>query len=217
MKKKTLKKIIGILLSTSLIFTTVGAANLDYADAKSRSRSSSSRSSSRSSKPSSSSKSSSKPKSSTSSNSKPSTSSKSSSSSSSSSTRTRHFSSGSRYNSNYNSFNNEEYKKKYMNYLNNNYRSSGFFTRSSVVNGILWGLLFNSLSSSHKVANATNEQKELAENIKASKVPVYMIEVKTKNGETKYATVTKEQYDKIKEGDEISLKNGNLEIKSSKQ
>ena len=28
-----------------------------------------------------------------------------------------------------------------------------------------------------------------------------MIEVKTKNGETKYATVTKEQYDKIKEGD----------------
>ena len=211
MKKKTLKKIIGIFLSTSLIFTTVGAANLDYADAKSRSRSSS-----KSSKPSSS-KSSSKPKASTSSNSKPSTSSKSSSSSSSSSTRTRHFSSGSRYNSNYNSFNNEEYKKKYMNYLNNNYRSSGFFTRSSVVNGILWGLLFNSLSSSHKVANATNEQKELAENIKASKVPVYMIEVKTKNGETKYATVTKEQYDKIKEGDEISLKNGNLEIKSSKQ
>lgn len=217
MKKKTLKKIIGIFLSTSLIFTTVGAANLDYADAKSRSRSSSSRSSSKSSKPSSS-KSSSKPKASTSSNSKPSTSSKSSSStSSSSSTRTRHFSSSSRYNSNYNSFNNEEYKKKYMNYLNNNYRSSGFFTRSSVVNGILWGLLFNSLSSSHKVANATNEQKELAENIKASKVPVYMIEVKTKNGETKYATVTKEQYDKIKEGDEISLKNGNLEIKSSKQ
>ena len=212
MKKKTLKKIIGIFLSTSLIFTTVGAANLDFAVAKSRS---SSHSSSRSSKPSSS-KSSSKPKASTSSNSKPSTSSKSSSSSSSSSTRTRHFSSGSRYNSNYNSYNNEDYKKKYMNYLNNNYRTSGFFTRSSIVNGMLWGLLFNSLST-HSFANASNEQKELAENIKASKVPVYMIEVKTKNGETKYATVTKEQYDKIKEGDEISLKNGNLEIKSSKQ
>lgn len=212
MKKKTLKKIIGIFLSTSLIFTTVGAANLDFAVAKSRS---SSHSSSRSSKPSSS-KSSSKPKASTSSNSKPSTSSKSSSSSSSSSTRTRHFSSGSRYNSNYNSYNNEDYKKKYMNYLNNNYRTSGFFTRSSIVNGMLWGLLFNSLST-HSYANASNEQKELAENIKASKVPVYMIEVKTKNGETKYATVTKEQYDKIKEGDEISLKNGNLEIKSSKQ
>ena len=200
MKKKTLKKIIGIFLSTSLIFTTVGAANLDFAVAKSRS---SSHSSSRSSKPSSS-KSSSKPKSS------------SSSSSSSSTTRTRHFSSGSRYNSNYNSYNNEDYKKKYMNYLNNNYRTSGFFTRSSIVNGMLWGLLFNSLST-HSFANASNEQKELAENIKASKVPVYMIEVKTKNGETKYATVTKEQYDKIKEGDEISLKNGNLEIKSSKQ
>ena len=140
----------------------------------------------------------------------------SSSSSSSSTTRTRHFSSGSRYNSNYNSYNNEDYKKKYMNYLNNNYRTSGFFTRSSIVNGMLWGLLFNSLST-HSFANASNEQKELAENIKASKVPVYMIEVKTKNGETKYATVTKEQYDKIKEGDEISLKNGNLEIKSSKQ
>ena len=209
MKKKTLKKIIGIFLSTSLIFTTVGAANLDFAVAKSRS---SSHSSSRSSKPSSSN-SSSKPKSSSSKSSD----SSSSSSSSSSTTRTRHFSSGSRYNSNYNSYNNEDYKKKYMNYLNNNYRTSGFFTRSSIVNGMLWGLLFNSLSSSHKVANATNEQKELAENIKASKVPVYMIEVKTKNGETKYATVTKEQYDKIKEGDEISLKNGNLEIKSSKQ
>ena len=62
MKKKTLKKIIGIFLSTSLIFTTVGAANLDFAVAKSRS---SSQSSSRSSKPSSS-KSSSKPKSSSS-------------------------------------------------------------------------------------------------------------------------------------------------------
>ena len=200
MKKKTLKKIIGIFLSTSLIFTTVGAVNLDFAVAKSRS---SSHSSSRSSKPSSS-KSSSKPKSS------------SSKSSDSSTTRTRHFSSGSRYNSNYNSYNNEDYKKKYMNYLNNNYRTSGFFTRSSIVNGMLWGLLFNSLST-HSFANASNEQKELAENIKASKVPVYMIEVKTKNGETKYATVTKEQYDKIKEGDEISLKNGNLEIKSSKQ
>ncbi|WP_454968458.1 hypothetical protein [Gemella sanguinis] len=205
MKKKTLKKIIGIFLSTSLIFTTVGAANLDFAVAKSRS---SSHSSSRSSKPSSS-KSSSKPKSSSSKSSD-------SSSSSSSTTRTRHFSSGSRYNSNYNSYNNEDYKKKYMNYLNNNYRTSGFFTRSSIVNGMLWGLLFNSLST-HSFANASNEQKELAENIKASKVPVYMIEVKTKNGETKYATVTKEQYDKIKEGDEISLKNGNLEIKSSKQ
>ena len=203
MKKKTLKKIIGIFLSTSLIFTTVGAANLDFAVAKSRS---SSHSSSRSSKPSSS-KSSSKPKSS---------SSKSSDSSSSSSSSSSHFSSGSRYNSNYNSYNNEDYKKKYMNYLNNNYRTSGFFTRSSIVNGMLWGLLFNSLST-HSFANASNEQKELAENIKASKVPVYMIEVKTKNGETKYATVTKEQYDKIKEGDEISLKNGNLEIKSSKQ
>ena len=140
----------------------------------------------------------------------------SSSSSSSSTTRKRHFSSGSRHNSNYNSYNNEDYKKKYMNYLNNNYRTIGFFTRSSIVNGMLWGLLFNSLST-HSFANASNEQKELAENIKASKVPVYMIEVKTKNGETKYATVTKEQYDKIKEGDEISLKNGNLEIKSSKQ
>ena len=208
MKKKTLKKIIGIFLSTSLIFTTVGAANLDFAVAKSRS---SSHSSSRSSKPSSS-KSSSKPKSSSSKSSD----SSSSSSSSSSTTRTRHFSSGSRYNSNYNSYNNEDYKKKYLNYLNSNYRTSGFFTRSSIVNGILWGLLFNSLST-HSFANASNEQKELAENIKASKVPVYMIEVKTKNGETKYATVTKEQYDKIKEGDEISLKNGNLEIKSSKQ
>ncbi|WP_455937316.1 hypothetical protein [Gemella morbillorum] len=210
MKKKIWKKIAGIFLSTSLIFTTVGVTSLDYADAKARARSSSHKSS----KPSSS-KSSSKPKASTSS--KSSSSSKSTSSSSNSTT-TRHFSSGSRYNSNYNSFNNEEYKKKYMNYLNNNYRSSGFFSRSSVLNGILWGVLFHNLSSSsNKMAHATNEQKELAENIKASKVPVYMIEVKTKNGETKYATVTKEQYEKIKEGDEISLKNGNLEIKSSKQ
>jgi len=37
---------------------------------------------------------------------------------------------------------------------------------------------------------------------------------KTKDGETKHVTVTKEQYEKVKEGDNISLDNGNLEIKN---
>jgi len=58
------------------------------------------------------------------------------------------------------------------------------------------------------------EQKELVDNVKDSKVPVYMLEIKTKEGDTKHITVTKEQYEKVKEGDNISLKDGNLEIKN---
>lgn len=41
-----------------------------------------------------------------------------------------------------------------------------------------------------------------------------MLEIKTNSGETKYISVTKEQYDKVKEGDNISVKNGKFEVKS---
>lgn len=41
-----------------------------------------------------------------------------------------------------------------------------------------------------------------------------MLEIKTKDGEIKHVIITKEQYDEVKEGDNISLKNGNLEIKN---
>ena len=92
--------------------------------------------------------------------------------------------SGGSYNRDYNSYNNQGYKRQYTDYINNNY------------------------------VQASDKQKELVVNVKDSKVPVYMLEIKTKDGETKHVTVTKEQYEKVKEGDNISLDNGNLEIKN---
>lgn len=117
------------------------------------------------------------------------------------------------YNKNYNSYNNKGYKKQYTEYLNNNYRNSGFFSGSSITNALLWYTLFNSTASRNHI-HASDKQKELVDNVKDSKVPVYMLEIKTKDGEIKHVTVTKEQYDEVKEGDNISLKDGNLEIKN---
>jgi len=117
------------------------------------------------------------------------------------------------YNKDYNSYNNQGYKRQYTDYINNNYRTSGFFSGSTITNALLWYTLFNSATSHHHV-QASDKQKELVDNVKDSKVPVYMLEIKTKDGETKHVTVTKEQYEKVKEGDNISLDNGNLEIKN---
>ena len=204
MKKNTLKKLTSLFLTSTLIFSTLSGSSINIVEAKgSSSRPSSSRTSSRpsSSKPSSS-KPSSKPTSSTSS-SKPITGT------------SKHFSKNSvgSYNKDYNSYTNPEYKKQYTDYIRNNYRSSGFFSGSTLTNALLWYTLFNS-ATSHNHVQASDKQKELVENVKDSKVPVYMLEIKTKNGETKHVTVTKEQYEKVKEGDNISLDNGNLEIKN---
>ena len=204
MKKNTLKKITSLFLTSTLIFSTLSGSSINIVEAKgSSSRPSSSRTSSRpsSSKPSSS-KPSSKPTSSTSS-SKPITGT------------SKHFSKNSvgSYNKDYNSYTNPEYKKQYTDYIRNNYRSSGFFSGSTLTNALLWYTLFNS-ATSHNHVQASDKQKELVENVKDSKVPVYMLEIKTKNGETKHVTVTKEQYEKVKEGDNISLIDGNLEIKN---
>ena len=205
MKKDTLKKITSLFLTSTLIFSTISASNINLIEAKGTSaRPSVSRSSSKpsSSKPSSSSKQSSKPTSSTAS-SKPTTST------------TKNFTknSGGSYNKDYNSYNNQGYKKQYTDYINNNYRNSGFFSGSNITNMLLWYTLFNS-ATSHNHIHASDQQKELVDNVKDSKVPVYMLEIKTKDGETKYVSVTKEQYEKVKEGDNISLKDGNLEIKN---
>ncbi len=204
MKKNTFKKITSLFLTSTLILSTLSGSSINIVEAKgSSSRPSSSRTSSRpsSSKPSSS-KPSSKPTSSTSS-SKPITGT------------SKHFSKNSvgSYNKDYNSYTNPEYKKQYTDYIRNNYRSSGFFSGSTLTNALLWYTLFNS-ATSHNHVQASDKQKELVENVKDSKVPVYMLEIKTKNGETKHVTVTKEQYEKVKEGDNISLIDGNLEIKN---
>lgn len=204
MKKNTFKKITRLFLTSTLILSTLSGSSINIVEAKgSSSRPSSSRTSSRpsSSKPSSS-KPSSKPTSSTSS-SKPITGT------------SKHFSKNSvgSYNKDYNSYTNPEYKKQYTDYIRNNYRSSGFFSGSTLTNALLWYTLFNS-ATSHNHVQASDKQKELVENVKDSKVPVYMLEIKTKNGETKHVTVTKEQYEKVKEGDNISLIDGNLEIKN---
>ncbi len=204
MKKNTLKKITSLFLTSTLIFSTISASNINLIEAKgSSARPSAPRPISKpsTSKPSSS-KQSSKPTSSTAS-SKPTT------------NTTKNFTknSGGSYNKDYNSYNNQGYKKQYTDYINNNYRSSGFFSGSNITNALLWYTLFSS-ATSHNHVQASDKQKELVDNVKDSKVPVYMLEIKTKDGETKHVTVTKEQYEKVKEGDNISLKDGNLEIKN---
>lgn len=204
MKNNTIKKITSVFLTSSLIFSTISASSVNLIEAKGTSaRPSAPRPSSKpsTSKPSSTN-SSSKPSSSTAS-SKPRTSS------------TKNFTknSGGSYNKDYNSYNNQGYKKQYTDYINNNYRSSGFFSGSNITNMLLWYTLFNS-ATSHNHIHASDQQKELVDNVKDSKVPVYMLEIKTKDGETKYVSVTKEQYEKVKEGDNISLKDGKLEIKN---
>ena len=199
MKKNTLKKLTRLFLTSTLIFSTLSGSSINIVEAKgSSARPSASRSSS---KPSSS-KSSSKPTSSTAS-SKPTSGTK------------KNFSNSvnGSYNKDYNSYNNQGYKRQYTDYINNNYRNSGFFSGSTITNALLWYTLFNS-ATSHNHVQASDKQKELVDNVKDSKVPVYMLEIKTKDGETKHVTVTKEQYEKVKEGDNISLDNGNLEIKN---
>ena len=199
MKKNTLKKLTSLFLTSTLILSTLSGSSINIVEAKgSSARPSASRSSS---KPSSS-KSSSKPTSSTAS-SKPTSGTK------------KNFSNSvnGSYNKDYNSYNNQGYKRQYTDYINNNYRNSGFFSGSTITNALLWYTLFNS-ATSHNTVQASDKQKELVDNVKDSKVPVYMLEIKTKDGETKHVTVTKEQYEKVKEGDNISLDNGNLEIKN---
>ena len=205
MKKISFKKLTSLFLTSTLIFSTISASSINLIEAKgSSARPSVSRSSSKpsSSKPSSSSKSSSKPTSSTAS-SKPTT------------VTTKNFTknSGGTYNKDYNSYNNQGYKRQYTDYINDNYRTNGFFSGSTITNALLWYTLFNS-ATSHNHVQASDKQKELVDNVKDSKVPVYMLEIKTKEGDTKHITVTKEQYEKVKEGDNISLKDGNLEIKN---
>ena len=195
MKNKQLKKLGKILFSLTLIFSSIGITNIHVADAKG------------SSTPRPSTKPSSKPTSSKP-NAKPSSQTPSNKPTSNSSPKN----SKGTFNKNYNSYNNKGYKKQYTDYLNNNY-SSGFFSGSSITNTLLWYTLFNS-ATSHNHVQASDKQKELVDNVKDSKVPVYMLEIRTKDGETKHVTVTKEQYEKVKEGDNISLDNGNLEIKN---
>lgn len=196
MKNKQLKKLGKILFSLTLIFSSIGITNIHVADAKG------------SSTPRPSTKPSSKPTSSKP-NAKPSSQTPSNKPTSNSSPKN----SKGTFNKNYNSYNNKGYKKQYTEYLNNNYRNSGFFSGSSITNALLWYTLFNSTASRNHI-HASDKQKELVDNVKDSKVPVYMLEIKTKDGEIKHVTVTKEQYDEVKEGDNIYLKDGNLEIKN---
>lgn len=232
------KKLIKIITASALSLSTIGVTS-SFVDAKggssgARSSSSAARSSSvsrstSSSKPSTSS-SSSKPSSSNSS--KPSSSSSSSkpSNSSSSSKPTPNPnkpssnitnnkiangttpSKPSTYNPNKNSFNNNIYRDRYQDTLRSNYHSSGFFSGNSFLNTYLWWSLFNHSSNRNNV-QASDKQKELVQNIKDSKTPVYMLEIKTKSGEIKHISVSKEQYNKVNVNDYIVIKDGELEVK----
>lgn len=221
------KKLIKVITATALSLSTIGAAT-SFVDAKggssgarssSSARSSSVSRSSSSSKPSSSS--SSKP-SSTSSSSKPSSSSSSSKptpnpNKPSSNITNNKITNGtepskpSTYNPNKNSFNNNVYRDRYQDTLRSNYHSSGFFSGNSFLNTYLWWSLFN--HSSNNNVHASDKQKELVQNIKDSKTPVYMLEIKTKSGEIKHISVSKEQYNKVNVNDYIVIKDGELEVK----
>lgn len=222
------KKLIKVLTATALSLSTIGVST-SFVDAKGGSSSAKSSSSARSSSVSRSS-SSSKP-SSSSSSSKPSSSSSSKPSSSSSSSKptpnpnkpssnitNNKIANGtapskpSTYNPNKNSFNNNIYRDRYQDTLRNNYHSSGFFSGNSFLNTYLWWSLFNH-SSNHNNVQASDKQKELVQNIKDSKTPVYMLEIKTKSGEIKHISVSKEQYNKVNIYDYIVIKDGELEVK----
>lgn len=117
------------------------------------------------------------------------------------------------FNSNRNSYNNKDYSRVYNDYLKDNYSSSGFFSGNNMLNTFLWWNIFNNFSGHNNHVQASDKQKELAKNLKDSKTPVYMLEIKTKSGEIKYITVTKEQYQRVKVNDNITIKDGVLEIK----
>lgn len=217
------KKLIKIITASALSLSTIGATT-SFADAKgssrSAARSSSVSRSTSSSKPSSSS--SSKP-SSSSSSSKPSSSSSSSKptpnpNKPSSNITNNKIANGtapskpSTYNPNKNSFNNNVYRDRYQDTLRSNYHSSGFFSGNSFLNTYLWWSLFNH-SSNHNNVQASDKQKELVQNIKDSKTPVYMLEIKTKSGEIKHISVSKDQYNKVNVNDYIVIKDGELEVK----
>lgn len=221
------KKLIKIITASALSLSTIGATT-SFVDAKggssgarssSAARSSSVSRSTSSSKPSSSS--SSKP--SSSSSSKPTSSSNSSKptpnpNKPSSNITNNKIANGtapskpSTYNPNKNSFNNNIYRDRYQDTLRNNYHSSGFFSGNSFLNTYLWWSLFNH-SSNHNNVQASDKQKELVQNIKDSKTPVYMLEIKTKSGEIKHISVSKEQYNKVNINDYIVIKDGELEVK----
>lgn len=221
------KTLIKVLTATALSLSTIGATT-SFVDAKGGSSGARSSSSARSSSVSRST-SSSKP-SSSSSSSKPSSSSSSKPSSSSSSSKptpnpnkpssnitNNKIANGtapskpSTYNPNKNSFNNNVYRDRYQDTLRSNYHSSGFFSGNSFLNTYLWWSLFN--HSSNNNVHASDKQKELVQNIKDSKTPVYMLEIKTKSGEIKHISVSKEQYNKVNVNDYIVIKDGELEVK----
>jgi len=204
MKKISFKKLTSLFLTSTLIFSTISASSINLIEAKgSSARPSVSRSSS---KPSSSKPSSSKP------SSKP-TSSTASSKPTTSTTKNFTKNSGGTYNKDYNSYNNQGYKRQYTDYINDNYRTNGFFSGSTITNALLWYTLFNSATSHNHVQASASIFKEILKYFSCSDfINEYIIH--PKEGETKHITVTKEQYEKVKEGDNISLKDGNLEIKN---
>lgn len=213
------KKLIKIITATALSLSTIGAAT-SFVDAKGGSSGGARSSSSARSSSVSRSTSSSKP--SSSSNSKPSNTSSSSKptpnpNKPSSNITNNKIANGtepskpSTYNPNKNSFNNNVYRDRYQNTLRSNYHSSGFFSGNSFLNTYLWWSLFN--HSSNNNVHASDKQKELVQNIKDSKTPVYMLEIKTKSGEIKHISVSKEQYNKVNVNDYIVIKDGELEVK----
>ena len=121
-----------------------------------------------------------------------------------------------------NSYNSTVYRDTYRSHLNNNYGGSGFFSNNSSMNSIFWGYIigdmigdgFRDHAYQEKFNKLDEKQKELMANIRDGHIPLYMLEIKLKDGSTKQITVTKEMYERVRKGDEIEIKNGQLTIKS---
>ena len=113
----------------------------------------------------------------------------------------------------------EARKKVYVDYLNNNYLETGFYTRSASLNSLLALKIFDNVSD-NKYLQSNDTDKNIDSFLRFSKVSVYMLELKTlpynvrSDIKTEYVTITKEQYEKVQVGDNVVIKNGELEIKN---
>ena len=86
----------------------------------------------------------------------------------------------------------------------NNYNSTSSFLPTQ--NMLMWFLIFNSIQSEEQQRNI------LQEKAKKQKGNMYVLHVKTKDG-MKLLPVSKNDYNKVKEGSKVEFKNNQLNIK----
>ena len=94
--------------------------------------------------------------------------------------------------------------RNYSSSSRNNYNSTSSFLPTQ--NMLMWFLIFNSIQSEEQQRNI------LQEKAKKQKGNMYVLHVKTKDG-MKLLPVSKNDYNKVKEGNKVEFKNNQLNIK----